>query len=76
MHDEYSLAEVDSLADSLGTVLNYHLETLLKYSIRLNHDIFVNKLRVHFDIEAIDYAIGQWCNDSQPFIPLKNISDF
>ena len=76
MHDEYSLAEVDALAESLGTVLNYHLETLLEYSIRLNHDVFVNKSQVHFDIDAIDQAIGLWCNDSHPFFPLKSISDF
>lgn len=76
LHDEYSLAEVDALAESLGTVLNYHLETLLEYSVRLNHDVFVNKSQVYFDIDAIDHAIGLWCNNLQPFIPLKSISDF
>lgn len=76
LHDKYSLAQVDSLANSLGTVLNYHLETLLEYSVRLNHDEFINKSKVHFDINAIDYAIGLWCTESQPFIPLKSISDF
>ena len=75
-HEEYSLAEVDALAESLGTVLNYHLETLLAYSIRLSHDVFVTKSKVHFNIDAVDYAIGLWCNDSQPFIPLKSITDF
>lgn len=76
LHDEYSLAEVDALAENLGTVLNYHLETLLEYSVRLNHDVFVNKSQVYFDIDAIDHAIGLWCNNLQPFIPLKSISDF
>lgn len=76
LHETYTLAEVDALAESLGTVLNYHLETLLEYSVRINHDMFIRKSKVHYDVDAIDYAIGLWCTESQPFIPLKSISDF
>lgn len=76
LHETYTLAEVDALAESLGTVLNYHLETLLEYSVRINHDKFIRKSKVHYDVDAIDSAIGLWCTESQPFIPLKSISDF
>lgn len=75
-HEEYTLAEIDSLADSLGTVLNYHLETLLEYSVRLNHDVFVSKDQVTFDVEAIDGVLEMWCSDTHPFLPLKSITNF
>lgn len=75
-HEEYSLDEIDSLADSLGTVINYYLESLLEYSIRINHDIFVSKSKVQFDVGAIDNAIDNWCSKSQPFFPLKSITNF
>ena len=75
-HEEYSLDEIDSLADSLGTVINYYLESLLEYSIRINHDIFVSKSKVQFDVDAIDNAIDNWCSKSQPFFPLKSITNF
>ena len=76
IHKYYSLAEVDTLAKSLGTVLNYHLETLLEYSIRINQDRFVPKTEVSFDIEAIDRALGLLCTEQQPFLPLRKVVDF
>ena len=57
-------------------MINYYLESLLEYSIRINHDIFVPKSKVQFDVDAIDKAIDNWCSKSQPFFPLKSITNF
>lgn len=53
-HEEFTLEEVDKLAQSLGTVINYHLEPLLEYCIRINDKEFVAKDKVHFDVDSID----------------------
>ena len=35
-HEQYTLEEVKNLAQSLSTTVNYHLESLLNYSILIN----------------------------------------
>lgn len=56
-HEHYTLNEVKNLAQSLGTTLNYHLEALLQYSIRINETDFVAKDKVEFDVEKTDAFI-------------------
>ena len=75
-HDEFTLNEIDSLADSLGTVLNYYLESITTYCVRVDHKNFISKNKIQFDIDAIDNAIAIICNDKSPFIPLKDFTNF
>lgn len=73
-HDKYSLAEIDQLAFTLGTVLNYHLENISKYSCRLDNNNFISNRLVEFDCDKIDDALSLCCYGD--FIPLKDITNF
>ena len=75
-HEEFTLEEVDKLAQSLGTVINYHLEPLLEYSIRINDKEFVAKDKVHFDVDSIDKYIKEHIDHEVYSIPLKSICNF
>lgn len=75
-HDEFTLNEIDALADSLGTVLNYYLESIANYCIRLDQNYFVSRERIQFDIDSIDNAIAIICNDKSPFVPLRSFTNF
>lgn len=73
-HDEFSLVEIDQLAGTLGTVLNYHLENISKYCCRLDNDNFVSNKLVEFDCDKIDDALSLCCDGD--FIPLREITNF
>ena len=75
-HEEFTLEEVDKLAQSLGTVINYHLESLLEYCIRINDKEFVAKDKVHFDVDSIDKYIKEHIDHEVYSIPLKSIRNF
>lgn len=75
-HEEFTLEEVDKLAQSLGTVINYHLEPLLEYCIRINDKEFVAKDKVHFDVDSIDKYIKEHIDHEVYSIPLKSIHNF
>lgn len=75
-HEEFTLEEVDKLAQSLGTVINYHLEPLLEYCIRINDKEFVTKDKVHFDVDSIDKYIKEHIDHEVYSIPLKSIRNF
>ena len=75
-HEEFTLEEVDKLAQSLGTVINYHLEPLLEYCIRINDKEFVAKDKVHFDMDSIDKYIKEHIDHEVYSIPLKSIHNF
>lgn len=75
-HDEFTLGEIDNLAQSLGTVINYHLVPLLEYSIRINEKEFVAKDKVHFDVESIDKYLIKLINHEVYSVPLKSINNF
>lgn len=75
-HAKYTLQEIDELAKSLGTVLNYYLETLLEYSVRINASLFVAKANVHFDVEVIDHVLEQQFDKDMLYCPLRDISNF
>lgn len=72
-HEQYTLDEVKNLAQSLSTTVNYHLESLLKYSIRINETDFVAKHKVKFDVDAIDRIIRDYIDISTCCCPIKNI---
>lgn len=73
-HEQYTLEEVKNLAQSLSTTVNYHLESLLKYSIRINETDFVAKHKVKFDVDAIDRIIRDYIDISTCCCPIKNIT--
>ena len=75
-HEEFTLEEVDKLAQSLGTVINYHLEPLLEYCIRINDKEFVAREKVHFDVESIDKYLKEHIDHRVYSIPLKSIHNF
>lgn len=75
-HAEYTLPEIDELAKSLGTVLNYYLETLLEYSVRINERQFVTKANVHFDVAAIDLVLERQFGKGISYCPLRDICNF
>ena len=75
-HDVFTLNEIDSLAVSLGTVLNYYLEPITAYSIRVDQNNFISRNNIKFDIDSIDNAISAICNDNSPFVPLKSFTNY
>lgn len=75
-HELYTLGEVKSLAQSLGTTVNYHLESLLKYSIRINETDFVAKHKVQFDVDAIDKILMKYIVRTKCFCPIMDITCF
>ena len=75
-HEVFTLEEIDKLAQSLGTVINYHLEPLLEYSIRINDKEFVAKDKVHFDVDNIDKYLREHIDNEACSIPLRSICNF
>ena len=75
-HEEFTLEEIDKLAQYLGTVINYHLEPLLEYCIRINDKEFVAREKVHFDVESIDKYLKEHIDHKVYSIPLKSIHNF
>ncbi|MCC8155440.1 MAG: hypothetical protein LIP01_15430 [Tannerellaceae bacterium] len=73
-HDEYSLTEIDQLANTLGTILNYYLKKILKYSIRINSNTFISRKKISFHIEQIDEAIEKY--NTSDYFPITNINNF
>lgn len=73
-HREFSLAEADQFAGTLGTVLNYHLEKMLQYSLRVDNNTFIARDRIVFDVEATDNAIANYC--VADYIPIGGIDNF
>ena len=75
-HEQYMLEEVKHLAQSLGTTVNYHLESLLKYSIRINETDFVAKHKVKWDVDAIDKILLEYIVRTKCFCPIRDITCF
>lgn len=75
-HDSYTLSEVKNLAQSLGTTLNYHLESLLQYSVRVNETDFVAKDKVEFDVEKTDAFIQNLIDRSVYCCSISQINNF
>lgn len=73
----FSIDEIDTLAKALGSLLNYHLSSILQYSIRVNDETFVDADEVEFDVEATDRALQRLLETNKlHFIPLKQIKNF
>lgn len=76
-HDEFVLSEIDSLAEALGTVLNYHLAALMPFVVRINDENFVAHKSIHFDVEGIDQALDAlFVGGNITYLPLRSIKNF
>ena len=81
-HECFNIDEIDNLAKSLSTIVNYHLSDLYNYCIRVDKDTFVNDSNVCFYTDAIDATLDRLVNNikvgevDESFIPLKKITDF
>lgn len=81
-HNTFTIDEIDNLAKSLSTIVNYHLSDLYRYCIRVDQNNFVNKSFVSFNVEAIDGTLDKLVKNvkagkiNEWFIPLKKITDF
>lgn len=73
----FRVEEIDNLAKTLGTVINYHLASILPYSLRVNDYEFVPTKDVDFDVNATDAALDKIMAGSDfGFVPLKSIHNF
>lgn len=68
-HSRYSIDEMENLACEFKTLIPFDI--LLENSIRINHDEFVSKSIVSFDIIGIDKALNEFIEG-----PYRNISSF
>ncbi len=75
-HERFTLLEIDTLAKSLGTVLNYHLASLYEYSLRISDDIFIAKKSIYLDSSSIDDALDQLFAEKYSYMPLREINNF
>ncbi|MCD8297646.1 MAG: hypothetical protein LUC88_08740 [Prevotella sp.] len=75
-HETFTLAEINNVVKSANTVLNFHLASILKYSIRIDENHFCAKQDVDFDIKGIDGVIEKFFYGNKDFIPLRQIKNF
>ena len=68
-HAEFTADNIYCLSKELDTVI--YFDALAKVSVRVSHDLFVSKDRIHFDIDAIDRAIGSFI--SKDYIRIREI---
>ena len=71
-HDVFTADDIYNLSKELDTIINY--DALAEVSVRVSHDLFVSKDMIHFDIAAVDKAIGNFV--SKDFIPIREIDSY
>ena len=71
----FTIDEIDNMATSLNVPITPYLKQLLDFSIRINHDEFVPKDNVYFNVLSIDKAISALVGE-RGYLPLKAISNF
>ncbi len=75
-HETFTLAEINNVIKTANTVLNFHLASILKYSIRIDENHFCAKQDVDFEINGIDRVIERFFYGNKDYIPLKQIKNF
>ena len=71
-HAEFSTDEIIALSKKLDTGI--YFDALAKVSVRVSHDLFVSKDRIHFDVSSVDKAIGSFM--SKDYICIREIDSF
>lgn len=62
MHESVTLEEIKSFCSDCGTTLRYDI--IYQYYLRINHDTFVHRDSVQFDVNAVDEAIEKFVPNS------------
>ena len=71
-HPEFSSDDIYNLSKELDT--NIYFDALYEVSVRVSHDKFISKNTIHFDVEAIDKAIGSFI--SKEYIRIREIDSY
>ena len=74
-HPQFTINEMENLASEFKTYIPF--EVLLEHSIRINHDVFISKSSVNFDVLATDNAINELVKgDYQCIVSFDNFTIF
>lgn len=71
-HDTFTAEELYNLSKELDTVI-YH-EAIAEVSVRVNHDLFVSKNLIRFQVEVIDKCIESFI--ASDYIRIREIDSF
>ncbi len=71
-HPTYSAEDVNTLTKELDTVP--YFESLYQESVRVSHDLFVSKMLISFDVEAVDKAIASYM--AKEYIRIREVDSF
>lgn len=69
--DTFTLTDLEALAGELKLPI-YWESTYAGGAVRVSKTEFVNKRLIHFDVDAIDTALGDFCPDD--YLPLMSVS--
>ena len=71
-HTEFTMKDIYNLSKELDTVI--YFDALAEVSVRVSHDLFVSKDKIHFDIDAVEKAIGSFL--SRDYIRIREIDSY
>lgn len=71
-HSEFTADDVYNLSKELDTVI--YFDALAGVSVRVSHDMFISKDKIHFEIGTIDKAIESFI--SKDYIRIREIDSF
>lgn len=71
-HSEFTADDIYNLSKELDTVIYFY--SLAEVSVRISHDQFISKEKIHFDVEAIDKAIESFM--SMDYIRIREVDSF
>ncbi len=71
-HSSFSIDALLKIAEELGTIVSF--DTVYDFSVRLNHDKFVDNQMIEFDIEGTDKAIANFVKDS--YVNINDVDTF
>lgn len=71
-HATFTADEVYDLSKKLDTVI-YH-DALERFAVRVSRDQYVSKESIHFDVDAVDKAIGSFM--SKDYIKIRDVDSF
>lgn len=57
--DRFTLGELEAVANENGTGIYW--ETVLQEAVRINQEELVNRSNIHFDVDAIDAVLDEFC---------------
>ena len=73
-HEQISVNEIETYERDISGRFTYGLSAAFDNMIRVDKETFVHNDMVSFDVEAIDYAISMYVQNS--VVPLADIKSF